>query len=104
VFAILAVAKAHGLELDVVQADKHDGENYEKLLRVNPLGQVPTFVGADGFVLTECIPIALYCTFFLFCFEQPCREPCLAAAIIRAFLFTLFYRSFCGSTYRLFER
>ncbi|KAI1744419.1 glutathione S-transferase [Xylaria scruposa] len=62
VFAILAVAKAHGLELEVVQADKQDGANYEQLLKINPLGQVPTFVGADGFVLTECIPIALYIT------------------------------------------
>ncbi|KFY28348.1 hypothetical protein V491_00517 [Pseudogymnoascus sp. VKM F-3775] len=58
--AILAVAKAHGLALDVVYADKDDKENHEKLLQINPLGQVPVFVGADGYVLTECIPIALY--------------------------------------------
>ncbi|KAK4139320.1 glutathione S-transferase [Dichotomopilus funicola] len=58
--AILAIAKLHGLQLDVVFADKQDTENYAKLLEINPLGQVPTFVGADGFVLTECIPITLY--------------------------------------------
>ncbi|KAI8944911.1 glutathione S-transferase [Xylaria longipes] len=59
--AILVVAKAHGLDLKVVYADRDDGENYEALLKVNPLGQVPTLVTAsDGWVLTECIPITLY--------------------------------------------
>ncbi|KAL5356056.1 glutathione S-transferase [Aspergillus floccosus] len=59
--AILALAKSEGLELEIVFAekDKHP-DGYEKLLKVNPLGQVPTFVGADGYVLTECIPITLY--------------------------------------------
>ncbi|KAH8807217.1 glutathione S-transferase [Xylogone sp. PMI_703] len=59
-FAILAIAKAHGLDLKIVHADKDNLENYAKLRQVNPLGQVPVLVGADGFVLTECIPIALY--------------------------------------------
>ncbi|KAL8792410.1 MAG: hypothetical protein Q9195_005024 [Heterodermia aff. obscurata] len=61
-FAILAIAKGQGLKLDVVYADKGNAKNYEKLLTYNPLGQVPVFVGADGYVLTECIPIALYLT------------------------------------------
>lgn len=47
--------------MEVIYADKEGNkENYEKLLRINPLGQVPTFVGADGYVLTECMAIALY--------------------------------------------
>ena len=29
-------------------------------LQLNKLGKVPTFEGADGFVLTECIAIAVY--------------------------------------------
>jgi len=29
-------------------------------LKLNPLGQVPTFEGHEGFVLTECIAIAVY--------------------------------------------
>jgi len=29
-------------------------------LKFNPLGQVPTFVGADGYVLHEAIAIAIY--------------------------------------------
>ncbi|KAI0841393.1 glutathione S-transferase [Hypoxylon sp. FL0890] len=61
--AILAVAKEQGLKLDIIYADKEKNkENYEKLLQINPLGQVPTFVGADGYVLTECMAIALYIT------------------------------------------
>ncbi|EMR67231.1 putative elongation factor 1-gamma protein [Eutypa lata UCREL1] len=61
--SILAVAKEQGLQLEVIYADKEGNkENYEKLLRINPLGQVPTFVGADGYVLTECMAIALYIT------------------------------------------
>ena len=64
-FAILAIAKGQGLKLDIIYADKLDNaKNYAKLLAVNPLGQVPVFVGADGYVLTECIPIALYRSFF----------------------------------------
>ena len=43
----------------LAEKDKNP-EGYEQLLKVNPLGQVPTFVGADGYVLTECIPITLY--------------------------------------------
>lgn len=30
-------------------------------LKLNKLGKVPTFEGADGFVLSECIAIAVYC-------------------------------------------
>lgn len=58
-FTILAIAKAQGLELDLVQCE-HIGESRKKLLEVNSLGQVPVFVGPDGFVLSECIPITLY--------------------------------------------
>jgi len=34
----------------------------EEYKKVNPLGKIPTFVGADGFVLSECIAIAIYIT------------------------------------------
>ncbi|KAF7585219.1 hypothetical protein BBP40_011658, partial [Aspergillus hancockii] len=60
--AILAVAKANGLDLDIIYAEKSNPEAYAKLLKLNPTGQVPVFVGADGYVLTECIPISLYIT------------------------------------------
>ncbi|KAI6354121.1 hypothetical protein MCOR25_008739 [Pyricularia grisea] len=59
--AILAVAKANDTPLEVVTVDKEknipaDYTNYNKL------GKVPTFVGADGYVLYECIAIAVYVT------------------------------------------
>lgn len=56
-----AVAKAQGLDLDFEQVD-HVGESRQKLLALNPLGQVPVFVRHDGWKLTECIPITLYRT------------------------------------------
>ncbi|KAF2860246.1 eEF1-gamma domain-containing protein [Piedraia hortae CBS 480.64] len=59
--AILAVAKADGLELELVDTQPSKGlsENYRKL---NKLGKVPTFEGADGYVLSECMAIAIYVT------------------------------------------
>ena len=30
---------------------------------MNPLGRIPTFVGADGFILSEAIAIAIYSPF-----------------------------------------
>lgn len=60
--AILAIAKANGLHLDIIYAEKDKKDAFEALCKINPLAQVPTFVGADGYVLTECIAIALYST------------------------------------------
>ncbi|KAK1088621.1 elongation factor EF-1 gamma subunit [Friedmanniomyces endolithicus] len=59
--AILAVAKANSLELEQVHTEPAKGvsEDYKKL---NKLGKVPTFEGADGYVLTECMAIAIYIT------------------------------------------
>lgn len=61
--AIMAIAAAHGIQLDIVQATPGHKDNFKKLLEINPLGQIPTFVGNDGWVLSECIPIALYSTY-----------------------------------------
>ncbi|KAI1201022.1 hypothetical protein F5X97DRAFT_291081 [Nemania serpens] len=56
--AILAVAKANGLELETVEVDaKNPGP---ELLKHNKLGKVPTFVGSDGYALTETIAISIY--------------------------------------------
>ena len=58
--AILAVAKASNLDLDIVtiSSSQNAPDSYRKL---NALAKIPTFVGCDGYVLTECIAIALYC-------------------------------------------
>ncbi|EXJ77838.1 elongation factor 1-gamma [Capronia epimyces CBS 606.96] len=52
----LVVAKENNLDVELVAPRKDDPE-YRKL---NPLGKFPTFVGADGDVLTESIAIAIY--------------------------------------------
>ena len=56
--AILAVAKANGLDLEVVPTDTE--KKTPEYLKINALGKVPTFVGADGYNLSECIAIAVY--------------------------------------------
>ncbi|CAH0038212.1 unnamed protein product [Clonostachys solani] len=56
--AIKAIAKAHKLELDIVYANL--GNPSIEHLEVNSLGKIPTFVGEGGFVLSECIAVALY--------------------------------------------
>ena len=40
-------------------------------LKINKLGLVPSFVGADGYELTECIAIAIYSTSLLISLERP---------------------------------
>lgn len=45
-------------------------------LKLNKLGLVPTFEGSDGFVLTECIAIAVYCKTSPSC-------PALAVTVMR---------------------
>jgi elongation factor 1-gamma len=59
--ALLAVAKENGLEIEIVHEEPDKGVSAE-YLKLNPLGKVPTFQGDDGFVLSECIAIAVYLT------------------------------------------
>jgi elongation factor 1-gamma len=59
--ALKAVAKANKLELEIVDTEPGKGVSTE-YLSLNKLGKVPTFVGADGYVLSECIAIAIYLT------------------------------------------
>lgn len=54
------MAKANKLELDVVDVDATNTRGSAEYLKVSPLGKVPSFEGADGYVLTECIAIAIY--------------------------------------------
>jgi hypothetical protein len=75
--AIRAVATANSLELEEVAADtKNPSPDFVK---ANPLHKVPTFVGADGFVLTECIAIAIYGTWYHFASSLPI-SPLFSAA------------------------
>ncbi|KAK4453164.1 hypothetical protein QBC34DRAFT_396492 [Podospora aff. communis PSN243] len=58
--AILAVAKANNLEIEIVETNTE--KPTDEYLKYNALSKVPTFVGADGYVLSECIAIAVYIT------------------------------------------
>ena len=60
--AIRAVAKANKLDLEIVETDGSKGPLSTEYLKLNKLGKIPSFVGADGYELTECIAIAIYGT------------------------------------------
>jgi len=55
-----SVAKANGLELEIESFDLAAGGVPEEYKKINKLGKIPTFVGNDGYVLSECIAIAIY--------------------------------------------
>ncbi|TVY33360.1 Elongation factor 1-gamma [Lachnellula subtilissima] len=59
--AIRAVAKANNVELEIVETEPAKGVSAE-YLKINKLGKVPTFVGADGYTLHESVAIAIYIT------------------------------------------
>ena len=55
------MAKANNLNLEVAERTPEKDFPVE-YLKLNPLNKVPSFEGADGYVLTECIAIAIYST------------------------------------------
>ncbi|KPM35414.1 hypothetical protein AK830_g11160 [Neonectria ditissima] len=57
---VLAVAKEIGLDLNFVSVDLANPT--AEHLKANKLGKIPTFVGEDGFALSECIAILVYFT------------------------------------------
>lgn len=59
--SLLAIAKANNLNIELVNTNPGEGvsDDYRKL---NKLGRIPTFEGSDGYLLTECIAIAVYRT------------------------------------------
>ncbi|KAF2715558.1 EF1G-domain-containing protein [Pleomassaria siparia CBS 279.74] len=59
--SLLTVAKENGLDIEFVGIEPAKGVSTD-YLKLNKLGKVPTFEGADGFVLSECIAIAVYLT------------------------------------------
>ncbi|KAG8532109.1 uncharacterized protein KY384_003746 [Bacidia gigantensis] len=60
--AIRAVAQANKLDIEEVEEDIRKGPLSTEYLKINKLGRIPSFVGADGYELTECIAIAIYIT------------------------------------------
>lgn len=59
---LLAIAKENNLDIEFIETEPAKGlsAEYKKL---NPLGRVPTFEAPNGWVLSEVIAIAIYCTF-----------------------------------------
>ena len=58
----MVIAKENNLDIELVNTkDNANVTSSADYLKYNGLGKVPTFVGADGFVLTEVIAIAVYC-------------------------------------------
>lgn len=64
------MAKANNVDIELVETEPAKGVPAE-YLKLNKLGKVPTFVGTDGYVLHECIAIAIYSMF------SPCLQSCL---------------------------
>jgi elongation factor 1-gamma len=54
-----AVAKANGLDVEYVDVPIPAPADYHK---INSQGKIPSFEGADGYILSECIAIAIYLT------------------------------------------
>lgn len=52
------MAKANDVDLEIVEIDT--AKPSADYLKLNKLGKVPTFEGEDGYVLYECIAIAIY--------------------------------------------
>lgn len=71
------MAKANDLAIEVVETEPEKGVSAE-YLKLNALGKVPTFEGADGYVLSECIAIAVYRKPFLNTLAYPYKCPPLS--------------------------
>lgn len=67
------IAKENKLDVELVETKIGEGAKSPEYKKINKTGQVPSFVGADGFILTECIAIAVYRTLQSFPFA-PYRD------------------------------
>lgn len=67
------MAKANDVDLEIVEVDTASPS--ADYLKLNKLGKVPTFEGEDGYVLYECMAIAIYSRFFP-------SMPCLARLLL----------------------
>ncbi len=52
------MAKANKLDLEIAETDTSNPT--PQYLKLNKLSKVPTFVGSDGYVLSESMAIAIY--------------------------------------------
>ena len=54
------LAKANNLDIEIIETVPPTKEL--EYLKLHPLDKVPTFVGANDWVLTEVMAISIYCT------------------------------------------
>lgn len=64
------MAKANKLNLEIVETQTGDKAPAD-YLKLNKLGKIPTFVDKNGYVLSECIAIAIYSTYNTYYSSQP---------------------------------
>ncbi|OJJ97315.1 putative translation elongation factor eEF-1 subunit gamma [Aspergillus aculeatinus CBS 121060] len=63
--AVLVAAKANDVELELVKTEPNSAAAFnqsEEYRRIQPLGKIPAFEGANGYTLSEVIAIAVYVT------------------------------------------
>lgn len=58
--SLLIVAKANNLKIDLIDTRPHEKPVSDDYRKLNKLGRIPTFEGSDGYILSECIAIAIY--------------------------------------------
>ncbi|KAE8144789.1 hypothetical protein BDV25DRAFT_134356 [Aspergillus avenaceus] len=63
--AALVAAKANDVELELVNTEANSAADFNKsaeYTKLNPLGKIPAFEGANGYTLSEVVAIAVYVT------------------------------------------
>ncbi|KAJ5873453.1 Elongation factor 1-gamma 2 [Penicillium subrubescens] len=61
--SVLVAAKHNDLDLELVKTQPNSAVNTSaEYLKIQPLGKIPAFEGANGFTLSEVIAIAIYVT------------------------------------------
>lgn len=66
----IIVAKENGLDVELVPTTPFD----EEFKKINPIGRIPAFVGANGFTLTETIAISIFRKCPEHLFSVPCSK------------------------------
>ena len=76
----LVVAKENKLNIELVHTQPPNVDT--EYLKLNPLGTVPTFVGSNGFVLSEVMAVAIYCEHTLPAIPDTHDEPNYILSVI----------------------
>jgi hypothetical protein len=56
---LLVIAEENKLDIELVHTQPPNTD--PEYLKLNPLNCIPTFVGSNGFILSEVMAIAIYC-------------------------------------------